>query len=68
MPLLFKMQKALVTFCLKLIIKVRILFIFLWRRINLNLFELIHLNKNMKRNERSNPSVFEISLSAYTKE
>ena len=60
------MQRTLVTFSLTLILKVRVLFIFLRRRINSNLFELIHLDKNMKRNEKSNALVFENSLSVYT--
>ena len=45
MSLIFKMQKTLVNFSLK----VRVLFIFSWRCIDSKLFELIHLDKNMKK-------------------
>ena len=37
MTLLFKMQEDLVTFSLTLMLKARVLFIFLWRLINSNL-------------------------------
>ena len=53
------MQKTQVTFSLILMFKVRIIFIFLWRWINSNLFELTHLDKNMKRNKRCNALVLE---------
>ena len=53
------MQKTQVTFSLLLMFKVRIIFIFLWRWINSNLFELTHLDKNMKRNKRCNALVLE---------
>ena len=52
MTLLFKMQKTLVTFSLiTLMLKLRVLFIFQWRGINSNLFELICLEKNMKKKQ-----------------
>ena len=54
MTLPMKMQRTLVTFSLTLMLNMRVFFIFLRRRINSNLFELIHLDKNMKRNERFN--------------
>ena len=68
MTMLIKMQRTLVVFSLTLMLTVRVLFIFLRRWINSNLFELIHLNKNMKRNERSRLLFFENSLSVYTEE
>ena len=68
MTLLIKMQKTLVSFSFTLMLKVRLLFMFLRRWIKSNLFELIHLNKNMKRNEISKVLGFESSLSVSTKE
>ena len=50
-------------------LKVRVLFTYsCGDELNSNLFELIHLNKNMKRSERSDALTFENSLSASTKE
>ena len=68
MTLLIKMQKTLVTFSITLMLKVRVFYIFLSKWINQNLFELIHLHKNLKRNERFNTLVFENFFSVYTKE
>ena len=68
MTLLIKMQSTLVTFSLTLMFKVRVFFIFLRRWINSNLLELIHVDKNMKRNERFNALFFENSLPVHTKE
>ena len=53
MTLIIKMHKSLVIFSLTLMLNMMVLFIFLQSWINSNLFELIHLNKNMERNERS---------------
>ena len=53
------MQKALVSFSLTLTLKVKVFFILLRRWINSNLFELTHLDKNMKRNKRCNALVLE---------
>ena len=47
------MHKSLVIFSLTLMLNMIVLFIFLRRWINSNLFELIYLKKNMERNERS---------------
>ena len=63
MTLLFKLQRTVATFSLTLMLKVRVLFIFLWRGIDSHLFELIHFKKNMKKNLRSNMLVSENSLS-----
>ena len=68
MTLLIKMQKTLVSFSFTLMLKVRLLFMFLRRWIKSNLFELIHLNKNMKRNKISKVLGFQSSLSVCTKE
>ena len=54
---------------LKFLKQFSFVFMFLLRRINWNLFESIHLEKNMKTKETKRPNVFifETSLSVHTK-
>ena len=62
MTLLITMQRPLVTFSFKLMFKVRGYFSYSCGS------ELLHLDKDMKRNERFNAFVFENSPSVYMKE
>ena len=62
------MQKTLVTFSLTLMLKVRVLSYYCRGELIQTSFELIHIDKNMKRNERFIVLVLENSLSVYTKE